>query len=193
MFGITTLTMVSYSLGQSGLPAELLAALFWIIMFFSAMSGLAQVFIREEESGTALVLKLTADPDSIYIGKLLFNFTLLSIMTVIITPIFFIFTDAPTDNLPLFMLVLFLGVIGLCGATTLVASIIAKASVKGALFAVLSFPILMPVLLVLVGATEKVLRAASFSDIASELQFLVAYPVVMITLSILLFKFVWQE
>lgn len=193
MFGITTLTMVSYSLGQSGLPAELLAALFWIIMFFSAMSGLAQVFIREEESGTALVLKLTADPDSIYIGKLLFNLTLLSIMTLIITPVFFIFTDAPTDNLPLFLLVLFLGVIGLCGATTLVASIIAKASVKGALFAVLSFPILMPVLLVLVGATEKVFRAASFSDIASELQFLVAYPVVMITLSILLFKFVWQE
>ena len=48
MFGITTLAVVSFSLGQSGLSAKLLAALFWVIMFFSAMSGLAQVFIREE-------------------------------------------------------------------------------------------------------------------------------------------------
>ncbi|UCE25725.1 MAG: heme exporter protein CcmB, partial [Candidatus Zixiibacteriota bacterium] len=99
MFGITTLAVVSFSLGQSGLSPKLLAALFWVIMFFSAMSGLAQVFIREEETGTALALRLTADPDSIYVGKLLFNFTLLSTMTVIVTPLFFIFTDAPTANL----------------------------------------------------------------------------------------------
>src|SRR5512145_1556138 len=113
MFGVTTLVVVSFSLGQAGLPPKLLSALFWIVMFFSAMSGLAHVFIREEESGTALVLKLRAEPDAIYWGKLIFNFTLLSIMTVIITPMFFIFTDAPTGNIGAFIIVLLLGVIGL--------------------------------------------------------------------------------
>ena len=193
MFGITTLAVVSFSLGQSGLSPKLLAALFWVIMFFSAMSGLAQVFIREEETGTALALKLTADPDAIYIGKLLFNLTLLSVMTVIVTPLFFIFTDAPTANLLRFLPVLLLGVIGLCGATTLVASIIAKASVKGALFSVLSFPILMPLLISLVSASEKVFAGLALGNIAAELQFLLAYAVIMITASIMLFKFVWQE
>ena len=193
MFGITTLAVVSFSLGQSGLSAKLLAALFWVIMFFSAMSGLAQVFIREEETGTALALRLTADPDSIYIGKLFFNLTLLSVMTVIVTPLFFVFTDAPTGNLIRFMSVLVLGVIGLCGATTLVASIIAKASVKGALFSVLSFPILMPLLITLVSASEKIFEGLPLAEVAAELQFLIAYAVVMITASIMLFKFVWQE
>ena len=193
MFGITTLSVVSFSLGQSGLPPKLLAALFWVVMFFSAMSGLAQVFIREEETGTALALKLTADPDPIYFGKLFFNLTLLTVMTVIITPIFFVFTDAPTGNLPLFTLVLILGILGLCGATTLVAAIIARASVKGALFAVLSFPILLPLLMVLVGATEKVLTGETFGVISAELQFLFAFAVVMITGSVLLFKFVWLD
>ncbi len=193
MFGITTLTVVSFSVGQSGLPPKLLSSLFWIVMFFSAMSGLAQVFVREEESGTALALKLTTDPDAIYWGKLGFNLTLLTIMTVIIAPIFFIFTDAPTDNLVLFALVLFLGMIGLCGATTIVAAIIARASVKGALFAVLSFPLLLPLLLVLVKATEKVLLGVSFSSVATELQFLVAFAVVMIVGSVMLFKFVWLD
>ena len=193
MFAVTTLAAVSFSVGQSGLPPKLLAALFWIVMLFSAMSGLAQAFIREEEAGTALTLRLMADPDPVYIGKLLFNFSLLTVMAALITPIFFIFTDAPASGIATFILVLVLGVIGLCSATTLVAAIIAKASVKGALFAVLSFPILMPQLLVLILATEKVLDGGAIGDIATEIQFLVAYGVVMVTGSVLLFKFVWQE
>lgn len=193
MFGITTLTVVSFSLGQSGLAPKLLSALFWVIMFFSAMSGLAQTFIREEETGTSLALKLTADPDAIYFGKLFFNLTLLSTLAIVVAPLFFIFTDAPTNNLGWFIVILFLGVVGLCSATTIVAAIIAKASVKGALFAVLSFPILMTLLMALVAATEKIFDNGSFSNFQSEFQFLIAYCVVMTTVSVLLFKFVWQE
>lgn len=193
MFGVTTLVVVSFSLGQAGLPSKLLAALFWIIMFFSAMSGLAHVFVREEEAGTALVLKLRAEPDAIYWGKLIFNFTLLAIMTVIITPMFFIFTDAPTGNIWAFIIVLLLGVIGLCGATTVIAAIIAKVAVKGALFAVLSFPVLVVLLLLLVGASTKVFDGKPLAEIYTEIQGLVAYCVVMITASVLLFKFVWLE
>ncbi len=193
MFGITTLAVVSFSLGQANLPPNLLAALFWIVMFFSAVSGLAQVFIREEETGTALALKLAAPADPVFVGKLLFNFCLLSLMTVIITPLFFIFTDAPTDNWASFVVVLVLGVLGLCGATTLVAAIIAKAAVKGALFAVLSFPVLVPLLLTVVKATQKVFDGRGIGEILTELQFLVAFAVVMVVGSVLLFKFVWQE
>lgn len=193
MFGVTTLVVVSFSLGQSGLPPKLLAALFWIVMFFAAMSGLAHVFVREEEAGTSLVLKLRAEPDAIYWGKLFFNLTLLSIMTLIITPMFFIFTDAPTGNIGAFVVVLLLGVIGLCGATTIIAAIIAKVAVKGALFAVLSFPILVVLLFLLVGASTKVFDGQSVSDIFTELQGLIAYCVIMITASVMLFKFVWLE
>jgi heme exporter protein B len=193
MFGITTLAVVSFSLGQSGLAPQVLAALFWVIMFFSAMSGLAHAFIREEEAGTSLALRLSAEPDSVYVGKLVFNLTLLALMSAVITPVFFIFTDAGTEHVALFLMVLCLGVIGLCGATTLVAAIISKASVRGALFAVLSFPILMPELLILVKATDKVLSGLPFGQMSAEIQFLIAYPVVMITGSVLLFRFVWQE
>lgn len=193
MFGVTTLAIVSFSLGQGGLPSKLLAALFWIIIFFSAMAALAQVFIREEESGTALALKLTADPDAVYLGKLFFNLALLSLLTAIVTPLFFILTDAPTGNLGLFILVLVLGVVGLCGATTLVAAIISKAAVKGTLFAVLSFPILILPLTMLVSATDKALAGKALAEAGAPIQGLIAYGVVMITASLMLFKFVWRE
>ena len=193
MFGVTTLVVVSFALGQSGLPPKLLAALFWIIMFFGAMSGLSHVFVREEESGTSLALRLRAHPDAIYWGKLLFNFTLLTMMTVIITPLFFIFTDAPTGNLWPFVIVLVLGVIGLCGATTIIAAIISKAAVKGALFAVLSFPILMVLLFLLVTSTAQLFDGKTLGNILTEIQGLIAYCGIMITASVLLFRFVWLE
>jgi len=193
MFGVTSLAVVSFSLGQSGLPTKLLAALFWIVMFFSAMAALAQAFTREEEAGTALALRLTAEPNSVYLGKLFFNLTLLSTLAAVITPLFFIFTDAPTESILPFILVLGLGVLALCAATTLVAAIIAKAAVKGALFAVLSFPILLLPLMMLVGASDKILLGSGMGAVAAPLQGLVAYTVVMITASLLLFGFVWKE
>jgi len=193
LFGITSLAVVSFTLGQTGLSPRLLAALFWIIMFFAAMAGLAQAFIREEEAGTVLALKLSADPTAVYLGKLFFNFSLMALISAVITPVFFIFTDAPVDNILLFVLVLILGVIGLCAATTIVAAIISKASVKGALFAVLSFPILFVLLLLLVNASAKVLEGETLGGIGTELQGLIAYSGVMITASLMLFKFVWQE
>jgi heme exporter protein B len=193
MFGISTLAVVSFALGQASLEPKILGALFWIIIFFSAMSGLSHGFVREEDAQTALALRLTADPDAVFWGKLFFNYTLLIFMAAVITPLFFIFTDAPTSGVMNFLLLLFVGLIDLGAATTLIAAIIAKASVKGALFAVLSFPILLPVLIALTLASDKILAGESIGEVSKQLQILIAYAVVLITASVLLFKYVWEE
>lgn len=193
MFGVTTLALVSFALGQSGLSTKVLGALFWIILFFSSTAGLSLVFVREEEAQTALALRLTADPTAVYLGKLFFNFSLLTLMALVITPLFFVFTDAVVGNLLGFVLTLTLGVIGLCGASTLVAAIISRAAMKGALFAVLSFPLMITLMILLVSSTAKVMEAAPLSDIYAELQALLAYAVIMITASLMLFKYVWED
>lgn len=193
MFGITTLAVVSFSLGQSSLSPKILGALYWIIIFFSAMSGLSHVFVREEDAQTSLILRLTTDPNAVFLGKLFFNLTLLIIITAIITPLFFIFTDAPTTGLMNFLLLLILGIVDLCAATTLVAAIIAKASVKGALFAVLSFPILLPIMIALTIASDKILAGLDLVEISKLLQFFIAYAIIMLTSSVMLFKYVWND
>lgn len=195
LFGVTTLTVVSFSIGQKSLQPAVYSALLWVILFFSAMSGLAQVFIREEEAKTATILKLTADPTAIYLGKLVFNFILLVILEVIIAPLFMVFTDAVVTDMPLFVLILFLGAVALTGATTLIAAIISKAGVKSALFAVLAFPILLPLLIGAIKATTVVFstKADGFAAVSGEIQLLFSYAVVMITASLLLFEYVWDE
>lgn len=195
LFGITTLTVVSFSIGQKSLAPSVNSALFWIIIFFSAMSGLAQVFVREEESKTSTILKLTADPNAVLLGKLAFNLLLLFLLDLIIAPMFIMMTDVTLHNPLLFVTILFIGSVGLAGATTLIAAIISRAGVKGALFAVLSFPILLPLLISTIAATSASFspEANQFADVAAELKILVSFAVVMVTASILLFEFVWEE
>jgi len=194
LFGITTLTVVSFSVGQKNLPPEVYAALYWVIIFFSAMSGLAHVFVREEESKTSTILRLTADAIPVYLGKLGYNLLLLILLQIVIAPLFLTLTDAVLTDPALFIILLILGTVGLAGATTIIAAIISKASVKGALFAVLSFPILLPLLIGLISATTKAFSESGggLGGASSELQLLVSYGVVMITASIMLFEYVWE-
>ncbi|MEP0827812.1 MAG: heme exporter protein CcmB [bacterium] len=193
MFALVTLTVISFAVGAFSPTKEVMAALFWIILFFAAMSGLAQVFIKEEESGTALALKLASDGTVIFFGKLLFNLALLSALTVIVVPLFIILLKTEPANWLFLIYAILLGNIGLAGATTIIAAIVSKATIKGALFTVLSFPVLMPLLIAVIEITKSAFLGGVFKDIAAPMQLLVAYDVVMIILSYLLFDFVWRQ
>ena len=156
LFALVTLVAVSFSIGTFNAGSDIKSALLWIIIFFSAMSGLSHIFVREEDKHTADTLKLVAQPTGI-------------------------------------ISVLFLGSLGLSAGATMTAAIISKASAKGALFAVLSFPILLPVIIAGINGTKISVKHIAISEASGELQMLFAYSVVVITAGILLFDFVWNE
>jgi len=193
LFAIVTLSAVSFSIGAYTATTRVLAALFWIILFFSSMSGLSHIFIREEETQTADTLKLVARPSSIYLGKFFFNLVLLVLLEVILIPLFIAIMNFKVVSFQIFLLTMFIGNFGLAGGGTMVAAIISKASTKGALFTVLSFPILLPVLISGISATRKAAESVKLMDAQNELQALLAYGVIIIVASILLFDFVWNE
>ncbi len=193
LFAVVTLSAVSFAIGTYSVSQETLSALLWIILFFSSMSGLAHIFVREEETHTADTLRLVATPTSIFLGKLLFNIILLFILEIIIIPLFLGVMNLQVQNYLLFFLTLIIGSIGLAGGGTIVGAIISKASSKGALFTVLAFPILLPVLISGISATKKAVTQPLFAEASGELQAIIAYAVVIITASILLFDFIWDE
>ena len=193
MFSVVTLTAVSFSVGQFALSVQVKSALFWLILFFASMAGLAQVFIKEEESKTSYLLKLASPPTIIYLGKFLYNWVLLLALQVIIIPLFVIFLNLELVNLALFLTVSFLGSLALSAATTIIGAIVSKANVKGALFAVLSFPLLIPVLVAGIEGAQLATSGAGFSEAWGQIRLLLSYSVVMLTVSIILFEFVWSE
>ncbi len=193
LFAVVTLTMVSYSLGGFVLAPEIHASLIWIILFFAAMAGLSRTFVVEAERGTERALRLTASGAQIYLGKLLFNLVLLGLLDLILIPLFQILLPVRDASWGLLLGGVLLGSMALAASTTLVAAIVSQAGVKGALFTVLSFPILIPVLVSGVAITRKAMEGGTLGDASTEVQLLVSYAGVMVTLAFLLIDFVWQD
>lgn len=194
MFILVAISVILFSIGNEKIQPELTAGLYWVVIFFSAMSGLSRAFVSEEEKGTTLTLQLIASPDTIFSGKLLFNLILTFFINVIITFIYAaFFEDFVINNFSLFLVTFILGNIGLAVSSTIIASIIAKAGSKGTLYPVLSFPILLPLILTSVQLTIFSFDGIHFENAIYELAIVVSYDIIMITVSYLLFEFIWKE
>ncbi|HEX5690773.1 MAG TPA: heme exporter protein CcmB, partial [Roseiflexaceae bacterium] len=126
------------------------------------------------------------------LGKLLFNLLLLLLLSALVAVLFVVLLHVRIASLGLFVALLLAGSLGLVAATTLIAAIIARASVKGALFAVLSFPLLVPLLVVVIQGTALALSGADWAHGAAPLQVLLAYTVALFVASLFLFGSVWE-
>ena len=194
MFAVVTVFAVSWAVGGTGLAPVLQASLLWIVVYFSSLSGLSQSFVKEEESRTAIALRLYCPADVVLGGKLIFNLVLLALLNLITIPLFAIFIGFDIASYPLFLTFMILGSLGLVIVTTLVAAIISKASVKGALFAVLSFPLVLPLLIEAISGTKKsMVPGIGFAEARVELQVLISYIIVMTILGFYLFESIWND
>jgi heme exporter protein B len=193
MFIIVVISVIKFSLGEEKLSAEMNAGLLWIIIFFSASNGLSRVFVSEEERGTSLVLKLTSEARSVMLGKLVFNTVLTFIINIFIIVLYILITGLVIKSPGLFALTLTLGNLGLAAVMTIIAALISKASSKGTLYPVLSFPLLLPLLLASISATWLAIEGVQFEQIAGELQMMASYTIVVVTASFLLFDLVWND
>ena len=141
MFIIVAISVILFSIGNEKITQSLTSGLFWVVIFFSAMSGLSRAFVAEEERGTSLTLHLIASPSTVFSGKLIFNLILVFCMNTIVAVLFSILFEAfIIRNFALFAVSFVLGNIGLAVASTIIAAIISKAGAKGTLYPVLSIP-----------------------------------------------------
>ncbi len=194
MFVITTISIILFSLGSEGAKSDVLSGMLWVVIFFSAMSGLSRTFVMEEERGTSMTLQLLAPPSAVFFGKLLFNLVLVTGLNILTVALYALFINGfVIKTAEIFVVAVALGGVGFAAASTIIAAIIARASTKGTLYPVLSFPILLPLLLTVINATRLAADGAPFEEAYSEFQVLISYIVVVIAVSTLLFDYVWKD
>ncbi|MEM9555141.1 MAG: heme exporter protein CcmB [Acidobacteriota bacterium] len=192
LFAFTTLVTVSLTLGPIGATEEMRPAapvLLWLILLFAAAAGLPRSFVQEEEAGTADTLRLVARPSCLFCGKALYNFTVLLLLEALVTPLFFGILRVPVADPLGFAAALVAGGIGLAVGSTLIAAMVAQARVRGPLFAVLAFPILLPLLKLAVDAS---LAAASGAGAGAALELAWLYDAMLTIAALMLFPLVWH-
>jgi heme exporter protein B len=194
LFMVITISTIAFTTAGERINHYVASALLWIVLFFGSMTGLSRTFVMEEERGTSLLLKLSSTPIEVFFGKFIFTCSLSLTLSLIGSSLFLFFL--PTiliGNHLLFWLMICLLSICMASAITAIAAIIAKANGKGALFPVLSFPVLLPPALLGVEGLSMALHGAPITEAMSTIIVLISYAGIMIAVSSLLFEFIWND
>ena len=164
MFALTTVAALSLSTGGTIVDEKFLAALLWVVIFFAAGTGLSGTFDDEAQAGTLSTLKLYGDAQAILFGKMTGALLSLTALTAFVLPIFCVLFDVRVEKIFLLVATVALGIVGLSAAGTLTAALTTSAKVKGGLFAILLFPVTLPVFLPAIRLTEIALTGAHVDE-----------------------------
>jgi heme exporter protein B len=193
LFALTTLLVSSLILGPIGNDAEMarrvVPVLVWLIVLFAAAAGLPRAFVHEEESRTAIALRLAARPSAVFAGKLLHVATLVAVIEAIVGPLAVALFDLRIASAGQLVAALGAGGLAIAAATTLLAAIVAQGRGASTLFAVLALPILLPALALAVAATRVALTGIGEGDL---LALLLLYDASIVVAGFLLFPAIWN-
>ena len=121
-------------------------SLFWIIMLFAAVNAVSKSFVQESTSRQLYYYTITS-PQAIILSKMIYNFMLMGVLSLLCLLVFTGLMGGFVVNYPLFISALLLGSFGFASALTMIAAIASRTNNNFALMAILSFPVVMPLLL----------------------------------------------
>ncbi len=167
-------------------------ALFWIIMLFAAVNAVSKSFVQESINRQLYYYTL-ASPQAIILAKIIYNSLLMILLSALCVFVFSALMGSYIGNYGLFILALLFGSIGFACVLTMIAAIASRTNNNFALMAILSFPILLPFLLVLMQVSSSALSGGTMGENISYLVAVVVLDSIVIALSYVLFPYLWRD
>jgi heme exporter protein B len=167
-------------------------SLFWIILLFVSVNGISKSFVQESPARYIYYYTI-ASPQSIILSKILYNLLLMSILSSLSFGLFLLLMGNLVTNIPLFLMALLLGSFGLASVLTMVSAIASRASNNFSLMAILSFPIVLPLLTTLMRISHQALNSPEWGASQGYLIVLVTINLAVIALGYLLFPYLWKD
>ena len=194
LYDISTVMIcyLSFSLKSNQINPITWNTLFWIILLFTAINAIAKSFIQEGFGRYVYYYNLVS-PQGVILSKIIYNSRLMIVIALIGFMVYIIFMGNPVQDNALFILSLFLGAIGFSSTLTMVSGIASKANNSSTLMAVLSLPIIVPMLLMLIKISKNALDGLDRSLSIDELSTLGAINLIVISVSYLLFPYLWRN
>ncbi len=192
----TLLVIVIFNFAfQSGQAAVqgLAPGMLWVTFAFAGVLSLNRAFVPEkEENCLEGLMACPVSREVIYAGKALGSLIFMLVIEIIALPIFaFLF------NLALFssqlVLVTFLTSLGFVAVGTVFSALAINTRAREMVLPILFFPIVVPLIISAVKASEAALSGAPWSDLTPWLRIIGAFDAVFIVVSFLTFNYIIEE
>lgn len=188
-FALLVVVVFSFSFDPTGDDARRIAAgLIWVSFLFAAVVALNQTWSREIRNQVLDAYRVsTAPANDLFLAKALGNFLFVTILEVVMTPLFVVFYNlrvmGPAYLLPVIAV---LGTWALVVNGTFFAAISLRTRSREVMLPLILFPISIPALLGMVEATKIVLTGESSAKFWIVL--LAVYDLVFTTACLALFE-----
>lgn len=178
---------------MSGQPeASIWNALFWLTQLFVAVNSVAKSFLQEHPNRFRYYFTLVK-PSTFLMAKMTYSIVLMIVMSLVSLLLYSIMLGWPIQQTGLFILISMVGSLSLSAVFTFLSAIAARAQQNSALMAILGFPLVTPVLMILSKLALTAISPVYMPNWWGLALVLLGLDVLVIILGIILFPFLWQE
>jgi heme exporter protein B len=167
-------------------------ALLWILLFFNAIITVSRSFFSETK-GRSLYNFSIYDPTDFIASKLIYNMILVLAVSLLGYFFFAVFVGNPVNNQLLFLVNLIFSAVAFSGILTLTSGIASKTTGGFTLMSILSIPLLFPMLLLAMRISLMATIGSDFSECLNYLLGLLILNIIISSLCLMLFPYLWRE
>ncbi len=179
-------------LGHTDVSSQVVHVIFWLVMIFTIVNSTSSSFFRDA-SGRDLYYYSLLHPLVYFTGKLLSSLVTTLFHSLLLTLIFHqVFAYSYMISVHWFA-VMFCGVAGMTTLFTLIASMASKTSQSQILAVVLGFPLAIPLLLFILKNLSSIDLVYAQGFNLSSLSSLLIFDGLILSLSLLLFPYIWGD
>ena len=192
-FSLLVVVLFSIAFDPHGdFSREIAGGVLSVATMFASVSALNQAWAREIRHQVIEAQRMAPAPGAeLYLAKVIANFLFVSIVQVILAPVFLIMYNLHIEGQAwLLAVVLPLGTWALVGNGIFFAALSIRTRNRELLLSLILFPIFIPALLAMVRATSSILTGDS--DPTLWIKLLAGYDIIFTTVSLLLFDVVFQ-
>lgn len=168
----------------------------WVTFIFAALLGLNRSFAQEKDEHCLDGLLLCpVDRVVVFLAKSTANLLFLLAVQVVTVPVFVLFfvEHGAWHRLPVFVLLVLLGDVGICALGTLLATVSMNTRARDLLLPVLFLPLIVPVVIAAAGATATVAAGGGLEGMAVRLAFLAGFDAVVLVVAYGTYEFALGE
>ena len=167
-------------------------ALFWIIMLFASVNTLAKSFLSESR-GRQLYYYSLVSASVFYLSKLFYGVILMLVLSLISLGIYAVLNGTPAWNLGSYLASMLTGITGFAITLTMISAITAKSGSQASMMAILGFPVLIPMLILIIKISARTIDGLSIFDFPKDFILLTALLAMATALSYILFPYIWRD
>lgn len=196
VFAVLAVAIFRFTWDPTAIPAmDLAPGVLWVIFTFSGLLGLNRSFALElAERAYDGLLASQVSREAIFAGKVLANLVFVAAIQTLALPAVVLFFDLPVGGAwGLLIGIVLLAALGLSAVGTLFAAVAANTRMAELLLPMMTLPFFVPLVIPAAQASAVVLRGLPLSSAMDWFKLLLAFDLMFVFASIVVFPFTIEE